>query len=246
MGAAGRAFGLILGLALGSAARAEPPAIAAASDLQFVLPALAADFGRALNPTLGSSGMLARQIARGAPFQLLLSADDSHARFAVESGRAEGPPRDYARGRLALVVARNAAIALDPTLASLGRELAARGGAKFAIANPEHAPYGRAAVEALSGAGLWPALRSRLVLGENVAQAARFVQSGAAAAGLVALAVARGAGLEHAALPASMHGALRQQVVVVKGAGADARAFADYLVSDRARAILTANGFDPP
>lgn len=162
--------------------------VAAASDLQTVLPEIGARFQRvsrqALRITYGSSGQFVSQIQNGAPFDLFLSADESFVRRLVASGQAEsGSVTPYARGRLALWARHDRMLDLSQGLALLASPAVRR----IAIANPEHAPYGRAAVDALRQAGLYERVRSRLVLGENVSQAAQFAQTGNADVGIIAL-----------------------------------------------------------
>ncbi len=162
--------------------------VAAASDLQAVLPEISARFqhasGQRLRVTYGSSGQFVSQIQNGAPFDLFLSADESFVRRLVASGQAEAASvTPYALGRLALWARNDRTIDLTQGLALLASPAVRR----IAIANPDHAPYGRAAVDALRQAGLYERVRSRLVLGENVSQAAQFAQTGNADVGIIAL-----------------------------------------------------------
>jgi molybdate transport system substrate-binding protein len=118
---------------------------------------------------------------------------------------------------------------------------------RFAIANPEHAPYGRAAEQALTKLGLWDSVRPRLVLGENVSQAAQFAAGGSAQGGIFAYSLALSPTVSrmgnYALLPAELHQPLRQRMVLVKGAGETSRAFYAYLREPAARAILKRHGF---
>ncbi len=177
---------------LGVTALAAPASaqlsVAAASDLQAVLPEIGTRFQRASQQTLrvtyGSSGQFVSQIQNGAPFDLFLSADESFVRRLVESGHADAASvAPYALGRLALWARTDRSLDLTQGLALLASPSVRR----IAIANPEHAPYGRAAVDALRHAGLYERVRSRLVLGENVSQAAQFAQTGNADVGIIAL-----------------------------------------------------------
>lgn len=162
--------------------------VAAASDLQSVLPEIGARFlrasGQALRVTYGSSGQFVSQIQNGAPFDLFLSADEAFVRRLVASGHADAASvAPYALGRLALWSRTDRTLDLAPGLAVLTSPAVRR----IAIANPEHAPYGRAAVDALRRAGLYDRVQARLVLGENVSQAAQFAQTGNADVGIIAL-----------------------------------------------------------
>ena len=161
----------------------EPgPLVAAASDLRFALEEIAAAFRRdsgvSARLSFGASGNLTRQIEQGAPFELFLSADEAFvARLASQNLTRDGGDL-YAVGRLALFAPHGSPLVPDAQLAGLKRLLARGGDWRFAIANPEHAPYGRAAEQALRASGLWETLRPRLVVGENVSQAAQFASSG--------------------------------------------------------------------
>lgn len=165
-------------------ARAAPPVVAAASDLQFALADIAAAFtrdtGGEVRLAFGSSGNFRTQIAQGAPFEMFLSADEAYVDALAAEGRTVDRGVRYATGRIVLFVPAGSPLKLDPTLADL--KAAAMDGrvTRFAIANPEHAPYGRAAREALQRAGAWDALSPRLALGENVSQAAQFATTGSA------------------------------------------------------------------
>jgi molybdate transport system substrate-binding protein len=233
---------------------ADVPNVAAASDLQFALPEIAAAFrrdtGHDVRVAFGSSGNFRRQIADGAPFELFLSADAGYADALFREGRTVDAGAVYAIGRLALVVPQDSPIALDPALRGVAAALADGTLARFAIANPAHAPYGRAAREALMQAGLWTALEPHLVLGENVSQAAQFATSGAAQGGIVAYSLTRAPGIRARArsivLPATLHAPLIQRMVLMRNAGGTARLFYGYLQQPAARAILARYGFDAP
>ncbi|MGH2625101.1 MAG: molybdate ABC transporter substrate-binding protein, partial [Anaerolineales bacterium] len=165
--------------------------IAAASDLRFALEELArlaeGQGGVRVRLTFGSSGQLAAQIEQGAPFDLLFSADEGYVQALVRKGLVRGETVQlYAVGRIVLWV--RAASPLDVTD---GLTVLLDERVRFvAIANPAHAPYGRAGMEALRTAGLYERLSGRLVLGETVSQTLQFIQSGNADAGLVALSLA--------------------------------------------------------
>jgi len=242
-------------LQLAAPAAAQPPAtVAAAADLRFALEEVIAAFGREsslrVRVTYGSSGDMARQIEQGAPFDLFLSADESFAaRLAAKGLTADGGVL-YGVGRLVAFAPTGSPVQMDERLADIGR--AARDGRlrKLAIANPEHAPYGRAAREALESLELWPAVEGKLVFGENVSQAAQFAVSGSAEAGLFALSLAISPGLagkgRYVVLPENLHRPLRQRMVLLKRANAAAARFYDFLQQPAARAILKRYGFSVP
>ena len=228
--------------------------IAAAADLQFVLPEIVTAFvrggGAPLKLSFGSSGNFSRQIVQGAPFELFLAADDRYVAQVIAAQRADGLGTHYATGRLALFLPQGSPIRADRDLADFAAAVGDGRLKRLAIANPEHAPYGRAAREVLEKRGLWLAVQDRLALGDNAAQAAQFAASGAAQAGLIPLSLARAPELAargaFVTLPENWHTPLRQTMVLVKGAGPTARAFAEFLRGPQARAILARNGFGLP
>jgi molybdate transport system substrate-binding protein len=244
------ALGCACSPAGGSAQEAPGTArVAAASDLRFALEALAAEApDLELAVTYGSSGQLYQQISNGAPYDVFLSADTELAQRLADEGRASGEPFEYAVGRLALLVPQGSPVDLQRGLAALADPQVRT----VSIANPEHAPYGRAAQAALDSAGVLAAVQSKLVLGENVSQAAEFVTSGNAQAGVVALSLAVAPGLadrsEHVEVARSLFPPLRQGGVVLTGAqDADAaRALRTLLLSDEGQELLRRNGFDLP
>jgi len=230
------------------------PVIAAAADLQFALTDIAARFrqdtGQSVTLTFGSSGNFLRQIQQGAPYQLYLSADESLVMQLSAAGLTEDDGVRYAIGRIALFAAHASPLAVDAGLDGLREALAAGQIGRFAIANPEHAPYGKAAEQALKQQGLWEALASRLVLGENVAQAAQFATSGAVQGGIVAYSLVLSPSIARlgtfALLPASWHAPLHQRMVLLRNAGPVAREFYAYLGQPVARAVLAEYGFALP
>lgn len=232
-------------------AEARPALVAAASDLQVALPELVQAFTAAtslpVELVLGSSGALARQIRRGAPFELFLSADEDYVLDLARDGLARDTGALYAVGRLALLVPNGSPLRPDGTLADL--EAALRDGRlrRFAIANPEHAPYGRRAEEALRHRLLWEAIRRFLVLGENVSQAAQFALSGNAEGGLVAWSLALAPAVRERAraalVPEAWHTPLRQRMALLGRAGRTAERLYAFLQEEPARAVLRRSGF---
>jgi molybdate transport system substrate-binding protein len=248
-----RTFVAAAGLAVSAAcAHAGELTIAAAADLQVALQEVAASF-RAAHPSdkvdlvFGSSGKFHTQIRNGAPFDLFFSADVAYPRELGEQGLAASPPRLYAVGRIVLW-------SLKPELAKLPLNALPASPAlrKLAIANPEHAPYGRRAQEALAHAGVWDALAPKLVLGENIAHTAQFVDSGAADAGIVALSLVMSPTLANKGawtlIPAQWHAPLEQAFIVTARAKNNplAAAFAQHMESPATRAIMKRYGFALP
>jgi molybdate transport system substrate-binding protein len=224
--------------------------VAAASDLNAALPAIVAAFSAAhaadVEVSYGSSGNLYAQLANQAPFDMFFSADAEYPRRLKDGGATlAGGDFEYGIGRIVLWVPEQSP--LDIEHEGL-RALAAPAVSHVAIANPEHAPYGRAAVAALKHEGLEDAVRPKLVNGENVAQAMQFVQSGAADAGIVAVSLAltpAGRKGRWADIPAGAYPPLRQAGTILKWAAdpAAARALRDFIVSPAGRAILLKYGF---
>ena len=248
------AFALVLA---GTAATArEPPAAAAAASLRHVFPELvrawSAAGGVPPEVSFGSSGNLYRQIAQGAPFDLFLSADEEQVLKLVREGRAEGGGTVYGIGRLVLLVPRNSGLVLDASLEGLDRAMDDGRLRRLAIANPAHAPYGRAARDALVRAGIWTRLSEsgRLLLAENAAQAVQFALTRGAGGGLVpyALALADRVSREarHTLIDASMHNPIRHRMVLLPRAGEEARALFRFLAGPSARRIFERLGFSAP
>lgn len=236
------------------AAHADVPALAAASDLKFAVEEIAAQFRAAtqrdVRLVFGSSGNFYRQIEQGAPFQIFMSADEAFVYKLADSGRTEDRGHLYAIGRLVLFARHGAALKVDPAFAGLRKALAAGEIKRFAIANPEHAPYGRAAEQALRKARLWDEIRPRLVFGENVSQAAQFATGGSAEGGIFAYSLALSPQIartgQFVLVPENMHEPLRQRMALVKSAGDTARAFYRYLQEPAARGIFKRYGFVLP
>lgn len=241
-------------LSAGAGRAEDAPVIAAASDLQFVLSEIAADFqaetGQEVRLSFGSTGNFARQIREGAPFQMFLAADESFVSALHDEGLTEDAGVLYALGRLVIIVPTGAALKADGKLDDLAAKLADGSLSRFAIANPDHAPYGARAKEALITRGLWDALEPKLVLGENVSQAAQFSLSGNVDGGIIAYSLALAPDLagrgDYALLPEDWHQPLRQRMVLLKNAGPTAQAFYAYMQGASARAKMQAYGFTLP
>lgn len=226
--------------------------IAAAADLKYALTEIVEQF-RAEHPEhkveviYGSSGKFHAQIRNGAPFDLYFSADSAYPKDLHARGLTATEPRLYAIGRIVLW-------SLQPELGRLSlRELPSRTEIrKFAIANPLHAPYGARAKEALQHEGVWETLEPRLVLGENIAHTAQFVDSGAAAAGIIALSLAMSPALASKGawtlIPAQWHTPLEQSYVITARAKANGLAadFAQFVETPPAREVMGRYGFTLP
>lgn len=223
-----------------------PIQIAAASDLTSAFEELGRLFeartGQKVTFTFGASGILAKQLAKGAPFDLFAAANTSFVDGAVEAGACDGASKAlYARGHI-VVWSKRAALRLQ----SLS-ELKDADIRHIAIANPEHAPYGKAAKQALTSAGLWPDLEGKIVHAENVRQALQFAQTGNADVAIVArsLVLNDASGLSFPVDPA-LHAPIEQTLVVCKNGKnvRGAREFARFVASSEGQALLERYGFD--
>jgi molybdate transport system substrate-binding protein len=229
--------------------------IAAASDLIYCLDALHAGF-RAANPgvtvkaSTGSSGNFFAQLSHGAPYDVFLSADVRYPRELVAAGAADGPSLTlYAIGRVVVWTLRKDLDLANSDLSALLRRADVR---RFAIANPTHAPYGRAAQETLEKAGAWMTMQPKLVLGENIAQTAQFIQTGHADAGIVALSLVLAPALHGVGhwveIPDEWHAPLEQAAVLtIRGkANPAAMRYLEFLRSPAGREIFERFGFRLP
>jgi molybdate transport system substrate-binding protein len=239
--------------------------IAVASNMQPAMQQIQAQFQREpdalqtgkpasakLRIVYGASGNFVSQVLQGAPIALLLAADEQSIERLHAAGRSEDGGVVYASGRLALFVPQQSLAVWQPDAAMQGlrQALQRQQIQRFAIANPELAPYGRAAREALQAVGLWQSIQSRLVLGENIAQAAQFASGGSTQGGILALSLALTPALQqrgrHVVLPASLHQPIHQRMALMRGAGEPARALYRYLQQPAAQAILLAHGYAVP
>ncbi len=245
------AFFLLLSAALPGGA--DEVTVAAASDLSFAFQEVAAGFekktGHRLRVSYGSSGNFFAQIRSGAPFDVFFSADADYPRKLEAEGLAEpGSLHVYALGRIAVWVPRGTLDLQKDGISALLNP-AVR---KIAVANPRHAPYGRAAVAALKHFGIYEQVESRLVYGENVSQAAQFVESGNAQAGIIALSLASAPQMKDRGeiwlVPEAAHPRLEQAAVMMRAARSPkaARALLEYLRGPEAQAILKRYGFQLP
>jgi molybdate transport system substrate-binding protein len=247
------AAALAVGLATPVQAK-EGPIVAAASDLQFAVEEIARAFteetGEPIRLSFGSTGNFARQIREGAPYEIFMAADESFILDLHRDGFTRDDGTIYGVGRIVLMLPNDSPLALDGSLADLGEALEDGRLTRFAIANPEHAPYGMRAEEALRHAGIWDAIQPRLVLGENVSQAAQFALSGSTEGGIIALSLARAPEVaargEHVLIPEDFHEPLIQRMVLLEGASPAAEAFFGYMNGEAARAIMRRHGFQRP
>jgi molybdate transport system substrate-binding protein len=243
---------LTLVLCLCSFCSAQDLTVAAASDLQSVFPEIAARFqketGRGVKLIFGSSGNFFAQIQNGAPFDVFFSADIDYPRKLEAAGlTAPGTLYSYATGKIVLWapgsskldLSRGLQILLDPSVK------------KIAIANPEHAPYGRAAVAALRHDGIYDRVAGKLVLGENISQTASFVASGGAEVGIIALSLALAPSMKekgkYAEIAASEYPAIEQAAVVLRSSSQKelARKLMDFIKTPAIQELMRHSGFSP-
>jgi molybdate transport system substrate-binding protein len=236
------------------AAAQRPPTIAAAANLNFALTGITKQFERDRGPhvevVFGASGTLTRQIRDGAPFEMFLAADEEFPNQLTAAGLTRDAGAVYAIGRLVLFAPTGSPLVVDARFDGLSRLLKAGGVTRFAIANPDVAPYGRAAEAALRTRGLWDAVRPRLVLGDSIAQAAQFATTGNAVGGLIAYSLVKEPALAgkgtYALVPQADHPPLRQRMVLLKRATPAVERFYAYMQGSAARAVLVKNGYEVP
>ena len=219
--------------------------VAAAADLSFALKEIAQQFemntGARVVLSFGSTGMFSRQIENGAPFDVFFAADKKYIDGLKNRGLIiPDTQKLYAQGRIALATNKKSEVnakkledLLDPSIK------------KIAIANPDHAPYGIAAKEAMVRLGLWDKLKPKLIYSENIRQAVQFIQTGNAMAGILSQSVADVPELEYVLIDDSLHTPINQAVAVIKTSKAEkeARAFIDYVNNPEGRAVMKRYGF---
>jgi molybdate transport system substrate-binding protein len=256
-------LGLLLGTRPAKAATNREIFISAASDLQFVLPELVKLYGNTntkIHLRFGASGTLATQTIRGLQTDIFLSADAMQVEVVKQAGLTGSDPFTYALGHLAIASLRTSAVPIDGRLAQVKsffeRELAAGKRPKLAIANPAHAPYGLAARQALATFGHLDFFKPHLVLGENVAQTAQYVASGAVSAGIVGVALCKsqalGSSLQWLEIEKTAYKAIKQTAVLIQtnktapDTATEAAQFLSFLKTEKAKALFVAHGFGLP
>ena len=237
-----------IAFAVPGAARADEVHVAVASNFMAPMKALAAGFaresGHTVLPSYGATGKFYAQIKNGAPFGILLAADDeTPARLEQEGAAVAGTRMTYAIGKLVLWSAQPGLVDDQGVILRTG------GFGHLAIGNPKTAPYGAAAVETLTKLGLLAALEGKFVQGENIAQTHQFVVSGNAALGFIAMSqVFEGGKLSSGSawiVPSTLYSPIRQDAIVL-AKGKDNRAaaaFMAYLASDKARTLIRSYGY---
>ena len=229
----------------------RPPTIAAAGNLNFALTEIADRFakssGTRVEVVFGSSGTFTRQIKDGAPFELFLAADEDFPNQLTAAGLTRDAGMVYAVGRLVVFAPTGSPLSVDERLDGLAQLVKAGKVGRFAIANPDVAPYGKAAEAVLRKRGLWDAIRPQLVMGDTISQAAQFATTGNASGGLIAYSLALAPGFsdrgKYALIPDADHPPLRQRMVLLKRASAASAQFYAYLQTEPAREIFRKHGY---
>jgi molybdate transport system substrate-binding protein len=228
------------------------PVIAAATDLKFVLEKISQNFteqtGKKVKFVFGSSGKFFQQInAQEGAFELFMSSDEKYVLDLAEKGLTLDKGTLYGMGRLVLFAPTGSKLKVDDELTGLAGALQNGRLKRFAISDPDHAPYGRAAKQALLAKGLWEKIKPKLLLGETTMQTAQLVSAGAAQGAIFAYSLVfdpkiRGKG-KFALLPDSLHDPIRHRMALLKNASPTAQAFYDYLQSSPARMVFSEYNF---
>jgi molybdate transport system substrate-binding protein len=242
----------LLALYVSASLSQTAPTVAAASDLKFALEEIAANYkadkGQEVRLVFGSSGVLWQQVKNGAPFSLLMSADEAYIDDLYKNGLTIDQGSLYAIGRIALLQKKGNSIKLSADKDGLIKAIMEA--KKIAIANPEHAPYGRAAKEYLTNIGAWDIAQSKLVFGENISQATMFTLSGSADFAISAVSLAISPQVQsqsiYILIPDHWHKPLRQKMALIKNSSPNAKDFYQYLQEPKSQQIMSRYGFTTP
>jgi molybdate transport system substrate-binding protein len=235
-----------------TATHAQVGTIAVAANMKDAFLAIQNEF-KAENKTdfrvvYGSSGNITAQILNGAPFSLFISADESYPLELVKRKLTVDEGKVYAIGKIALLGKKSKGILLGSSKAELTKII--KQANKIAIAKPELAPYGKAAVEYLKAEGLWDLAKDKLVYGDNISMATMYVASGSADIGFTALSLALAPGVaketDHLVLNPALYEPIRQRMVLMKNAPQDAVALYQFMQSPKAQAVLRKFGYQMP
>lgn len=245
-------FLVLLALYASASLAQTAPTVAAASDLKFALEEIAANYksdkGQDVKLVFGSSGVIWQQVKNGAPFGLLMSADEAYVDDLYKNGLTVDKGSLYAIGRIVLLEKKGGPIQLSTDKEGLIQAI--KVAKKIAIANPDHAPYGRAAKEFLTNAGAWDLAQPKLVFGENISQATMFALTGSADFAISALSLASSPQIQAQSasvlIPDSLHKPLKQKMVLIKNNAPSAKDFYLYLQEPKSRQVMTRFGFSAP
>jgi len=253
----GKCFGVLsFWLLLNHPIAAQTTSVAVAANMKDALTAINSAFIASGKPELrivyGSSGNFASQIMNGAPFNLLISADENYPLELFKNGKTVDAGKVYSVGRLAMLTKNSSGIKFNPDAkqdkAELARVISKAN--KIAIAKPELAPYGRAAVEYLKAIGLWELAKDKLVYADNVGMATMYVSTGGADLGFTALSLAKSPEIakdtSYVELDRALYEPIKQRMVLIKGASLEANDLYQFMQSPKAKQILTQYGYGLP
>ena len=245
-------FLVLLALYVSASLAQTAPTIAAASDLKFAVEEIAANYkvdkGQDVKLVFGSSGVLWQQVKNGAPFGLLMSADEAYIDDLYKNGLTVDKGSLYAIGRIVLLEKKGSPIKLGTDKEVLIQAIKAA--KKIAIANPDHAPYGGAAKEFLTNAGVWDLAQPKLVFGENISQATMFALTGSADFAISALSLASSPQIQTQStsvlIPDGLHKPLKQKMALIKNNAVSAKDFYQYLLEPKSKQVMARFGFSAP
>ncbi|AWW48188.1 molybdate ABC transporter substrate-binding protein [Polynucleobacter paneuropaeus] len=249
----GKCFGVLsFWLLLNHPIAAQTTSVAVAANMKDAFTAINSAFIASGKPELrivyGSSGNFASQIMNGAPFNVFISADESYPLELYRNGKTVDAGKVYAIGKLVMLTKNSSGIKLNTDKTELARVIAKAN--KIAIAKPELAPYGRAAVEYLKAIGLWELAKDKLVYADNVGMATMFVSTGAADLGFTSLSLAKSPELlkdtSYLELEETWYAPIKQRMVLIKGAPPEASDLYQFMQSTKARQILIQYGYSLP
>lgn len=232
---------------------AQEITVAAAADLQFAMQDVAGRFqketGKSVKLTYGSSGNFFQQLQNGAPFDIFFSANLDYAKKLEAAGLTDpGSYYQYAKGKIVIWVPNDSTLDLSSGMQALLNPSIK----KIAVANPQHAPYGRAAVAAMQKENIYERVKDKFVLGENISQTASFVVSGAADVGIVALSLALSPNMKnkgrYVEVPAGEYPPIEQACVLLSSSKnkETARQFLSFIKTAAVGDVLSSYGFDVP
>ena len=249
----GKCFGVLsVWLLFSGATSAQTTSVAVAANMKDAFTAINSAYIASGKPEMrivyGASGNFATQIMNGAPFNLLISADEYYPLELFKNGKTINAGKVYAIGSLAILTKNSSGIKLGSDKAELAKVIGKAN--KIAIAKPELAPYGRAAVEYLKATGVWDLAKDKLVYADNVGMATMYVATGAADLGFTALSLAKSPELaqdtSYMELDRTLYEPIKQRMVLIKGASLEANDLYQFMQSPKAKQILTQYGYGLP
>ena len=231
---------------------AQVATIAVAANMKDAFAEIAAEFKSTGKPEMrvvyGSSGNFAAQIMNGAPFSLFIAADEQFPLELFKNGKTVDDGSVYAIGKLVIITKTSSGIHLLDSKSDIAKAISKAN--KVAIAKPDLAPYGRAAVQYLKAEGLWDLAKDKLVYADNIGAATTYVASGAADLGFTAFSLAKSPELlkqtSYVAVDAKMYEPIKQRMVLIKGAPQEAQELYRFMQGSKAKAILQKYGYNTP